>query len=177
MFTIRTATGNRDCRGMSRRDFVRVGTLGLAGLTLSDLLRASEGGERKFLRDKSVVLVFLNGGPSQIETFDPKMEAAAEVRSQTGEVQSKISGVTFGGSFSKMAALADKLAVVRSFVPGNANHDGGVKVLSGNVVARPFWGASTLAWLALATRRPACRTMSSCRRCRPVSSPIRSAST
>lgn len=141
MFTLSTTTGNRDCQGFHRRDFLRIGTLGLAGVTLLDLLRAAEGNERKFLRDKSVVLVFLNGGPSQIETFDPKMEAPAEVRSMTGEAKTKISGVSIGGTFPKLAALADQLAIVRSFIPGNANHDGGVKVLSGNIVARPFWGA------------------------------------
>src|SRR5262249_30788362 len=63
------------------------------------------------------------GGPSQIETFDPKMTAPEETRSATGEVPTALPGVTFGGSFPKLARLADRVSVVRSFVPGDANHD------------------------------------------------------
>ena len=68
------------------------------------------------MTDKSVIFLFLHGGPSQIETFDPKMSAPAEVRSATGEVATKLPGVTFGGTFPKLARLADKLAIVRSYV-------------------------------------------------------------
>ncbi|OAI54708.1 hypothetical protein AYO44_14375, partial [Planctomycetaceae bacterium SCGC AG-212-F19] len=105
---------------------------GLGSLGLADMLafRAWAAGERKYVADKSVVFLFLNGGPAQHELFDPKMTAPADIRSVTGEVQTKIPGVTFGGSFPKLAALADKLAVVRSFRPGNANHDGGSSILT-----------------------------------------------
>ena len=60
----------------SRRDFLRIGGLSLGGLTLADLLRteASSAG-RSVTTDKSVVFLFMHGGPSQIETFDPKMTA------------------------------------------------------------------------------------------------------
>jgi uncharacterized protein (DUF1501 family) len=129
MLTITSGNGPRDCRGVSRRDFLRVGSLGLAGLTLPELL-AARAAEASFVRDRSVVFLFLNGGPSQFETFDPKMTAPAEFRSVTGEVQTKLPGVTFGGTFPKLGALADQLAVVRSFKPGNANHDGGNSILS-----------------------------------------------
>jgi hypothetical protein len=73
--------------------------------------------------DKSVVFLFLHGGPSQFETFDPKMTAPAEIRSATGEIKTAIPGVTFGSSFPKLARMADRLAIVRSYVPGDANHD------------------------------------------------------
>jgi hypothetical protein len=111
------------CR-FGRRDFLRVGTLGLSGLTLTDLLslRAASPGEKPIL-DRSVIFLFLHGGPSQVETFDPKMSAPAGIRSATGEVATRLPGVTFGRSFPKLAALADRLAVVRSYVPGDANHD------------------------------------------------------
>jgi hypothetical protein len=123
---------NRDCQGQTRRDFLRVGTLGLAGLTLPELLafRAAAAEEKKYVSDKSVVFLFLNGGPSQIETFDPKPEAPVENRSITGQVQTRLPGITYGRSFEKLAALADRLAVVRSFVPANGNHDGGAKLFS-----------------------------------------------
>jgi uncharacterized protein (DUF1501 family) len=112
-------------RHLGRRAFLRVGSLGLAGLALPDLLaaKAQGAGGRPLFKDKSVILLFLHGGPSQIETFDPKMSAPAEFRSTTGEVATRVPGVTFGGTFPRLAALADKLTVVRSFVAGDGSHD------------------------------------------------------
>ena len=111
-------------RRFGRREFLRVGGLTLGGLTLSDLLAARSVAEPgKLATDKSVIFLFLHGGPSQFETFDPKMSAPAEIRSATGELATTIPGVTFGGTFPRLAALADKLTVVRSFTTGDANHD------------------------------------------------------
>lgn len=87
------------------------------------LSRAHAAESTSTLADKSVVFLFLHGGPSQIETFDPHMEAPAEVRSATGEIKTSLPGVTFGGSFPRLAALADRMAIVRSFVTGDGNHD------------------------------------------------------
>ena len=123
-------------RRCSRRAFLRIGGLSLGGLTLADLVATGAGTERRLVTGKSVIFLFLHGGPSQIETFDPKMTAPAEIRSATGEVASKLSGVTFGGSFPRLAALADKLTVVRSFVTGDGNHD--IKP----VVGRDSFGAN-----------------------------------
>ncbi len=75
------------------------------------------------VRDRSVIFLFLHGGPSQIETFDPKMNAPAEFRSATGEVATSLPGVTFGGTFPRLATMADRVAVVRSFTTGDGNHD------------------------------------------------------
>src|SRR5205823_11953997 len=72
--------------------------------------------------DRSIVLLFLQGGPSHIEFFDPKMSAPADVRSMTGEVQTGWPGVTFAGSFTKLAKLTDKITVVRSYASMNADH-------------------------------------------------------
>jgi hypothetical protein len=111
------------CR-YGRRDFLRVGGLALGGLSLSQLYAgtplASAGRPVTY---KSVIFLFLHGGPSQIETFDPKMTAPAEIRSATGEVKTALPGVTFGGSFPRLAKLADRFTVVRSFTTGDANHD------------------------------------------------------
>src|SRR5262249_23757293 len=74
------------------------------------------------VKDRSVVLLFLQGGPSHIEFFDPKMSAPEDVRSITGEVQTKLPGVTFGGTFARMGRLADRRAVVRSYSAMNADH-------------------------------------------------------
>src|SRR6266403_1458901 len=108
-----------------RRAFLRIGSLALGGLSLPQLLavKARAAELRQALKDKSVIFLFLHGGPPQTETFDPKMTAPAEFRSTTGEVATRLPGVTFGGTFPRLAAMADKLAVVRSFVTGDGNHD------------------------------------------------------
>ena len=108
-----------------RREFLKIGSLGLGGLTLSHLFQAQAAAAPRhgFLKDRAVVFLFCHGGPSQIETFDPKMTAPSEIRSATGEVATAIPGVTFGGTLPKLAALAKQLSVVRSFTTGEANHD------------------------------------------------------
>ena len=138
MFTLSDNNKVRTCRGFSRRDFLTIGSLALGGLTLPQLLRAQSEGRRPMIKDKSVVFLFLQGGPTQIETFDPKMSAPVEIRSITGEVQTRLPGVTFGGTFPKLAAMADKLAVVRSFASGNADHQNYVSVAGGNDMRVPM---------------------------------------
>lgn len=105
---------------LHRRDFLRIGGLGLGGLGLSDLLAASQ---KKLIKDKSVIFLFMHGGPSQFETFDPKMDAPSEIRSVTGEIKTTLPGITFGGTFERLAKLAHKFSIVRSFVTGDAIHD------------------------------------------------------
>jgi hypothetical protein len=125
MLTITDPRPARHCQGYSRREFLRVGGLGLlGGLTLADLLRARAAAAptSALARDRSVVLLFLQGGPSHLEFFDPKMSAPEDVRSSTGEVKTTLPGVTFGGTFPKLARLADRLAVVRSYASMNADH-------------------------------------------------------
>ena len=75
--------GGRRCDGLSRRGFLQVGSVGLAGLTLADVLRAraNAGGDNpKSLAERSVILIWLDGGPPQHETYDPKPDAPTEYR-------------------------------------------------------------------------------------------------
>ena len=65
----------------NRRSFLKIGSLALGGLSLPGLLAARAGDANKLVTDKSVIFLFLHGGPSQTETFDPKMTAPAEIRS------------------------------------------------------------------------------------------------
>lgn len=116
-----SVTGQRRSR---RHALLQIGTLGGTGLTLADRLRAASAASgNSAVSDRAVILLFLHGGPSQIETFDPNMSAPAGIRSATGELSTSIPGITFGGSFPGLAQRADKLAVVRSFTTGNGNHD------------------------------------------------------
>jgi len=127
MFELRFSRGQQNCQWASRRDFLRVGALGMGSLTLSDMLRsrAQAATTGQSVKDKSVVWLWLGGGPTHVETFDPKMTAPAEYRSVTGEVKTNLPGVTLGGNFQKMAAVADKMAFVRSFAHTNSGHSGG----------------------------------------------------
>ncbi len=122
MFTLSDIAQNQTCEGLSRRDFLQAGVLG--SLTLPDLLAnqalAAQAGLH--LKDKCVVLLFLSGGPPHIELFDPKMTAPKEIRSITGEVKTNISGITFGGTFPKLAKMTDKFSVVRSYGSNNSGH-------------------------------------------------------
>jgi uncharacterized protein (DUF1501 family) len=108
-------------RRYSRRAWLRIGTA-MGGLSLAQLLAARASAAGGAIRDRSVVVLNLQGGPTQFETFDPHMQAPLEIRSITGEVSTRLSGVTFGGTFPQLAALADKLAVVRSYRHGISSH-------------------------------------------------------
>ncbi|MFM7149895.1 MAG: DUF1501 domain-containing protein, partial [Gemmataceae bacterium] len=127
MFRLRRSRTGSTCDGASRRDFLRVGLFGMGGLTTADLLRAraAEVAAGKPSKNTSVVWLWLGGGPTHVETFDPKMSAPAEYRSVVGAVQTNVPGVELGGVFPNMARNMDKLAVVRSFAHGNSGHGGG----------------------------------------------------
>ncbi len=120
MLSIQETTGSSDCSGVTRRDFLKVGAWGFGGLSLPSCLAAeAQTGStaQQAYRGKSVVILFLSGGASHIETFDPKMDAPVEFRSVTGSIASAVPGVHFGSTYREMARRADKLAVVRSFAP------------------------------------------------------------
>lgn len=111
-------------KGLSRRGFLRVGGLPIAGMMgLPQWLAAQDATAGGFGTGKSVVFLFMQGGPSQIETFDPKMDRPDGNRSAVGEVATSIPGVTFGATFPKLARLAKQMSVVRSFTTGTGAHD------------------------------------------------------
>src|SRR5437868_3547598 len=101
--------------GCRRRSFLQIGSLALGGLSFADLLapNASAAHRSQLLTGKSVVFVFMHGGPSQIETFDPKMTAPPGVCSANGEIATTLPGVTYGSAFPKLAALAHRTSIVR----------------------------------------------------------------
>jgi uncharacterized protein (DUF1501 family) len=118
----------RKCDGSSRRDFLKVGTLGLfGGLTLPQLLRqraaAAEAG-KSVKKTPAVVLLFLDGGASQFETFDPKMDAPQEYRCLFGSTKTPLAGIEFCSLLPKVSKLADKMAIVKSFTHKDGDHGG-----------------------------------------------------
>ena len=110
----------------NRREFLRVGSLALGGLSLPMLLQAKAAAAQtssSITTGKSVIFLFLHGGPSQYETFDPKQTAPQEIRGVTGEINTSVPGLTFGSGFPNLARRANKMAVVRSFVTERGSHD------------------------------------------------------
>jgi uncharacterized protein (DUF1501 family) len=111
----------RTCRTLSRRAFVQVGASTVLGLSLADLLKQRADGSLSGTA-KSVVLLWLWGGPSQLDTWDPKPNAPLEYRGPFGTIPTRIPGVRFCELFPKIAAVTDKLSVVRSLSTGSNDH-------------------------------------------------------
>ena len=122
---IRPASTGQNRAGASRREFLQVGALGACGLTLADVLRARAAAEpQPTKRLKSVILLFLDGGHSQHETFDPKPEAPTDYRSLFGAVPTSLPGVRFSATLPKLASLAHKMSIVRSLTHADGDHGG-----------------------------------------------------
>ena len=109
----------------SRRGFLKVGCLGWGGLSLADLLRArahAGGSGRRTAEDRSVILIWLDGGPPQHETYDPKPEAPAEFRGPLRAIPTAVPGVRFSELLPEHARLMGKLSIIRSMYHDNADH-------------------------------------------------------
>lgn len=111
----------RTCQTLSRRAFVQVGASSVLGLAFSDWLKQQAAGSVPGSA-KAVVLLWLWGGPSQLDTFDPKPNAPIEYRGPFGTIPTRIPGVRFCELFPKIAALSDHLAVLRSLHTTSNDH-------------------------------------------------------
>ena len=111
---------------MSRREALRVGGLVGVGLGLPDLLRARAAADEDrrgtFGSAKQVIMLYLHGGHPQQETFDPKPDGPSAVRGEFAAIATRVPGVRFSERLPQIAAIADRLAVVRSMSHDNANH-------------------------------------------------------
>jgi len=110
------------CDRQTRRDFLRIGTLGLSGLSLADVLRAKASAASQTKPAKSVILYWVDGGPSHIDTYDPKPDAPAEFRGPFETIQSNVPGIQLSGLFEQHARVMDKVSLVRSVHHDNADH-------------------------------------------------------
>jgi hypothetical protein len=105
---------HKTCDGMKRRDFLKVGVLGGAGLTLANYLRLAEAGEVSGnAKAKAAIFVNLPGGPSHMDTFDLKPNAPAEYRGTFNPIKTNVDGVEFSEHLPKLAQCADKFAILR----------------------------------------------------------------
>src|SRR5690349_18538336 len=141
-----------DCSGVTRRNFLQAGVLG--GLSLTELgrLQAAAPGA---VRDTSVILFWMSGGPGHMETWDPKPDAVSQYRGPFGATKTSVPGVLFGELCPEEAKIADKLAILRAVNHGSGDHTKGnhwmltgfegpaFNVPNFNVQQRPCMGSAT----------------------------------
>lgn len=125
---------------VSRREALRAGFLGIGGLALADLLKLqAEGSAEK--KETAVILLFVHGGPSHLETYDMKPQAAAEIRGPFLPIPTKVPGIEICEHLPKQAALADKFTLIRSVCHDEADHFAGHRrFLSGYGKLKPGFG-------------------------------------
>jgi hypothetical protein len=114
----------RCCDGVTRRSFLRVGFLGLAGLSLADHLRLKAAARERgrSTKDTAVILFYMSGGPSHIDTYDPKPDAPVEFRGEFRPIPTNVPGIRISEHLPRQARLMDKMAIVRSLTHSNAGH-------------------------------------------------------
>jgi hypothetical protein len=120
---------SRFCDGISRRSFLQIGGLAMTGFTLPELLRA-EARTGKPSRQKAIIHIFMRGGPSQIDTFDPKPDAPEQIRGEFRPIRTKVPGVAVTEHLPHLARIADKLIFIRSIV-GSDGHHGSYQAMHG----------------------------------------------
>jgi hypothetical protein len=138
----------RNCEGMSRRDVLKIGSLGLFGLGLPGVLQAQAAAAAagKPKDDVNVILIWLDGGPSHIDMFDPKPEAPSEVRGEFGAIETNVKGVRISDQLPKLAKVTDKYSILRGAFTPDAGHGTGNNYLQTGyrfnpIMTYPCYGA------------------------------------
>jgi hypothetical protein len=128
-----------NCAGMNRRSFLQAGFLGLAGLTHADLLRlrAAEAAPGRPQKQTACILIWLDGGPPQHETYDPKPEAPAEYKGAYNAIETNVSGIRFCELMPEQAKLAHRMSIIRS-----VHHDNGDHFAGAHIMLTGRWGAT-----------------------------------
>ncbi len=124
MLQIREGVPARNCQGMTRRSALKAGFLGLSGLGLPDILRLRAQGATA-RKDTAVILLWLDGGPSQLETYDPKPDAPSEYRGPYGTIATNVPGIRISDMLPNHARHADKMVFVRSVHHDTGDHFAG----------------------------------------------------
>ncbi len=139
------AAALRNCQGISRREILQVGGLGFLGLTLADWLgtrqaQASPATTTSGERDPSCIFIFLSGGPSHLETFDPKPGAPSDICGPYGVTATSVPGIQISELLPQIARHMDKCALIRSMTSRDGGHSG-VHMLSGGNRGAASYGA------------------------------------
>ena len=147
-----------NCERIGRRDCLKLGLSAATGLGFADLLRlrglaadSSKLAPASIAKPKimsaqptSCILIWLDGGPTHYETFDPKPNAPKEIRGEFNPIQTSVPGIHYSQELPKLASIADKLAIVRSICHNQGNHGAGK------------WNAQSPVWLRLQTNWRLC---------------------
>ncbi|WP_165234170.1 DUF1501 domain-containing protein [Aquisphaera insulae] len=123
MLTIAGRGGGRFCDGVSRRDFLRIGGLAMGGLTMPQVLRAEGAGGQPI--GKSVIMVFLAGGPPHLDMFDLKPEAPAGIRGDYRPIETDVPGLMICEHMPRLARMMGRFALIRSLVGAGGEHSAG----------------------------------------------------
>src|SRR5207302_4736250 len=113
----------RTCQTLTRRAFLQAGGSSVLGLSLADLLRCqAQAGTPTFGSAKSVLLLWLWGGPCHLDTWDPKPGAPLEFRGPFSPIATKVPGIRIGELFPHLAQLSDLYTIIRSLHTGSNDH-------------------------------------------------------
>jgi hypothetical protein len=122
---LRLITGAfRDCSGITRRQFVQVGGLSMLGLALPDFLhrRQLAAASRPAQRSISCIFLWMRGGPSHLDTFDPKPDAVEEIRGEFGTIPTTLPGIRIVDQLPRLSRCTDKFSIIRGHVPMSESH-------------------------------------------------------
>ena len=116
---------HRNCEGIQRRDCLQLGVGALLGGGLVDTLRVRAMAGDRSANKTSCILIWLSGGPSHFETFDPKPDAPSEIRGEFSAIPTKVPGIFFSENMKRLAAISDRMTIVRSIRHNQNNHGAG----------------------------------------------------
>ena len=119
MLNIFSSNTGKYCDGLNRRNFLRIGALGLGNISLLNLLHA----QGKTNRHKAVIMIYLPGGPSHQDIFDLKTDAPKEIRGEFKPISTNVPGIQICEHLPKLAKIADKFSIIRSVVGSVDRHD------------------------------------------------------
>ena len=125
MFTLYGRDSKRTCNGVTRRDVLRIGSLGALGFGLTDLLairqaQAAQGQAPK--RHKSVILIWMHGGPTQTDIYDPKPEAPSDYRGPYKAIKTNVPGIEISEKLPRLAKVMDRATLIRSMHHATGDH-------------------------------------------------------
>jgi hypothetical protein len=119
----------RNCASLARRDFLQLGLGAVFGLSMTDVLRLraqeAKAAGKTSPNQVNCILIWLDGGPSHYETFDPKPDAPKEIRGELNPMKTSVPGIQFCETVPKLAAVADQMSIIRSVCHRDPNHGGG----------------------------------------------------